>query len=98
MSNNLDKSIKNNSVDGSQEQNQASAHNVNTADATFANAAALQQQMLLMQMQKNQLKTDEINLDELWHAIWAGKKNYHSYQYCFCDSLYFLRSFSTKYL
>lgn len=74
MSNNLDKSIKNNSVDGSQEQNQASAHNVNTADATFANAAALQQQMLLMQMQKNQLKTDEINLDELWRAIWAGKK------------------------
>ena len=73
MSNNLDNSIKNNPVHGANEQNQVSPDNVNTADATFANTAALQQQMLFAQLQQNQSKDDEINLGELWRAIWAGK-------------------------
>lgn len=77
MSNNQDKSITNNTVDDSQDQrqsqNSAPSHHVNTADTAFANASALQQQMLLMQIQQNQSKADEINISELWRAIWAGK-------------------------
>jgi hypothetical protein len=38
-----------------------------------ANSAFLQQQVLMAQMQQNQSKDDEINLAELWRAIWAGK-------------------------
>lgn len=79
MSNNLDKSITNDNVEGSQKQNpshsqhSATPSHSNTAETTFANAAVLQQQMLLMQMQQSQSKADEINLGELWRAIWAGK-------------------------
>lgn len=93
MSNNLDKSIKNNSVDNASDsstdsftdsstdssvshankQNQSPDGNANPVENTFTNAAVLQQQMLLMQMQQNQSKSDEINLEELWRVIWAGK-------------------------
>ena len=72
MSNNPDNSIKNSAQN---KQNQVSPDNVNTVDTTFANTAALQQQILLAQMQQNQTNTqnDEINLAELWRAVWAGK-------------------------
>jgi uncharacterized protein involved in exopolysaccharide biosynthesis len=73
VSNNSDKSIKNNLVDEQHEQDQTPDQNTHATDTTFANAAVLQQQMLLMQMQQNQSKTNEINLGELWSAIWAGK-------------------------
>ena len=73
MSNNLDNSIKSNPNHEANEQNQVSPDNVNAADVTFANNAALQQQMLFAQMQQNQSEDDEINLGELWRAIWAGK-------------------------
>jgi uncharacterized protein involved in exopolysaccharide biosynthesis len=36
-------------------------------------SALLQQQMLLNQMQQNQQQDDEIDLAELWRAIWSGK-------------------------
>ncbi len=75
MSNKLDNSVKNNQNHGTNEQNQVSPDNVNTANASFASAASLQQQMLFAQMQQNQVQTqdDEIDLGELWRAIWAGK-------------------------
>ena len=73
MSNNLDNSIKKNPIHGADEQNQVSPDNVKAADANFTNTATLQQQMLFAQMQQNQSKDDEINLDEIWSAIWAGK-------------------------
>jgi uncharacterized protein involved in exopolysaccharide biosynthesis len=39
-----------------------------------SNAASLaQQQMFLAQMQQNQVQDDEIDLGELWRAVWAGK-------------------------
>lgn len=40
-----------------------------------ANSAIIQQQLLFAQMQQNQMQTqdDEIDLGELWRAIWAGK-------------------------
>jgi uncharacterized protein involved in exopolysaccharide biosynthesis len=39
-----------------------------------SNAASIaQQQMFLAQMQQNQVQDDEIDLGELWRAIWAGK-------------------------
>ena len=38
------------------------------------NAASIaQQQMFLAQMQQNQVQDDEIDLSELWRAVWAGK-------------------------
>lgn len=39
------------------------------------NSAALQEQLLLAQMQQsqNQSQNDEIDLAELWRAVWAGK-------------------------
>lgn len=73
MSNNLDNSAKSNQVHGASEQNQVSPDKVSTADASLANAASLQQQILLAQMQQAQSKDDEINLGELWNAIWAKK-------------------------
>ncbi len=67
MSNTIENSDKNNvesnSSQGVNDQNQFSS----------ANAAMLQQQMLLAQMQQNQTQDDEIDLAELWRAIWAGK-------------------------
>ena len=39
-----------------------------------SNAATIaQQQMFLAQMQQNQVQDDEIDLGELWRAVWAGK-------------------------
>ena len=39
-----------------------------------SNAASIaQQQMFLAQMQQNQVQGDEIDLGELWRAVWAGK-------------------------
>jgi LPS O-antigen subunit length determinant protein (WzzB/FepE family) len=39
-----------------------------------SNAASIaQQQMFLAQMQQNQVQDDEIDLGELWRAVWAGK-------------------------
>jgi len=73
VSNNPDNSIKSNPSHGANEQSQDSPDNVNAADVTFANNAALQQQMLFAQMQQNQSNDDEINLGELWSAVWAGK-------------------------
>ena len=72
VSNNPDNNISN-SVQS--KQNQVSSDNVNTADATAANTAALQQHMLLAQIQQNQTNTqdDEIDLAELWCAVWAEK-------------------------
>jgi len=37
------------------------------------NSVIAQQQMLLAHMQQNQAKDDEIDLAELWRAVWAGK-------------------------
>jgi uncharacterized protein involved in exopolysaccharide biosynthesis len=38
------------------------------------NAASIaQQQMFLSQMQQNQVQDDEIDLGEVWRAVWAGK-------------------------
>jgi uncharacterized protein involved in exopolysaccharide biosynthesis len=73
VSNNPDNSVKNNQTHGTNEKNKVSPDNVNTGDASFTNANLLQQQMLFAQMQQNQSKNDEINLGELWKAIWAGK-------------------------
>ena len=39
-----------------------------------SNAASIaQQQLFLAQMQQNQVQDDEIDLGELWRAVWAGK-------------------------
>lgn len=62
--------MKSNPNDG---KNQSPVSNSNETDATIANTVALQQQMLFAQMQHSQSKSDEINLGELWHAIWSGK-------------------------
>ena len=71
MSNNPDNNAKN--MHDSNKQNQNFTDNANTADVAFTNTTAMQQQMLFAQMQQSQPKDDEINLGELWRAIWAGK-------------------------
>jgi len=73
VSNNLDNSAKNNQANEPDEKGQVSPDSVNTADASFTSNAAIQQQMLFAQMQQNQSQDDEINLGELWQAVWAGK-------------------------
>ena len=73
MSNNLGNSEKNNDNQGTNEQSQGSPDNLNAANASAASPASLQQQLLFAQMQQNQVQDDEIDLGELWHAIWAGK-------------------------
>ncbi|MDX2369625.1 MAG: Wzz/FepE/Etk N-terminal domain-containing protein [Colwellia sp.] len=67
MSNTIENSDKN-SVEGnnSKEMNDQSQF-------SSANSASLQQQMLFAQMQQNQTQDDEIDLGELWRAIWSGK-------------------------
>lgn len=56
----------------SMESESSTKVNEQTQHAT-GNSAFLQQQLLIAQMQQNQSKEDEINLGELWRAIWAGK-------------------------
>ena len=58
MSKTIDNSVQN-SNNGTNEQNNA--------------ASIAQQQLFLAQMQQNQMQGDEIDLGELWRAIWAGK-------------------------
>lgn len=65
--------VTNNQTHRTNEQNQVSPDNVNTTDASFNNNASIQQQLLFAQMQQNPSQGDEINLSELWRAIWAGK-------------------------
>ena len=49
----------------------------NTGSSTGNNIPLAQQQLLFAQMQQSQLQAqdqdDEIDLGELWGAIWAGK-------------------------
>jgi len=58
-------------------QNQNNNHRTNEqSNAAFiASQQTTQQQMFLAQMQQNQMQAqdDEIDLGELWRAIWAGK-------------------------
>ncbi len=64
----MSKTIENNVQNNVQNNN----HGTNEQ----SNAASMaQQQMFLAQMQQNQMQVqdDEIDLGELWHAIWAGK-------------------------
>ena len=63
IENNDKNSVESNNSQGVNDQSQFSS----------ANSATLQQQMLLAQMQQNQTQDDEIDLAELWRAIWAGK-------------------------
>ncbi len=63
IENNDKNSVESNNSQGMNDQSQFSS----------ANSATLQQQMLLAQMQQNQTQDDEIDLAELWRAIWAGK-------------------------
>lgn len=73
MESNVKSNMKSNQTHQTNEQNQVSPDNVNTTDASFNNNASIQQQLLFAQMQQNQSQDDEINLSELWRAIWAGK-------------------------
>jgi uncharacterized protein involved in exopolysaccharide biosynthesis len=63
IENNDKNSVKNNNSQETNDQSQFSS----------ANLAMAQQQMLLAQMQQNQTQEDEIDLAELWRAVWAGK-------------------------
>jgi uncharacterized protein involved in exopolysaccharide biosynthesis len=67
VSNNQD-----NSAQGSTQQDHQFAQSPTQPNATQANAAFLQQQ-LLMQQNQFQNQDDEIDLKELWLAIWSGK-------------------------
>ena len=88
MSNNLDNNAENNKAENNKAENNKAEnnkaennknHGVNEQSTTPSDevllagvsASALQQQMFLAQMQQNQ--NDDINLGELWRAIWAGK-------------------------
>jgi uncharacterized protein involved in exopolysaccharide biosynthesis len=93
VSNNPDNSVKNNQTHGTNEKNQISPDEVNTGDASFTNANLLQQQMLFAQMQQNQSKNDEINLGELWRAVWADKLTIIIVSFVFAvTSIYFALS------
>lgn len=63
--NSVAKNVESNGSQEINDQNQFSS----------ANLAMVQQQMLLAQMQQSQTRTqdDEIDLAELWRAVWAGK-------------------------
>jgi len=63
IENNDGKSVESNNSQKVNEPNQFS----------LDNSAMAQQQMLLARMQQNQAKDDEIDLAELWRAVWAGK-------------------------
>lgn len=74
----MSKNIENNAVSGKENQNMHGANKTeydfsDNSSPTGANQAMLQQQMLLAQMQQNQAQDDEIDLAELWRAIWGGK-------------------------
>ncbi|MDP7591760.1 MAG: Wzz/FepE/Etk N-terminal domain-containing protein, partial [Litorilituus sp.] len=49
----------------------------------------LQQQMLLAQMQQSQQQDDEIDLAELWRAIWGGKLTIIAISFLFAVSSIF---------
>lgn len=55
-------------------ENSAASNNHGTNEESYA-ASIAQQQLFLAQMQQNQMhaKDDEIDLGELWRAVWAGK-------------------------
>ena len=62
-----------NQTQGANEQHQVSPDNVSTTNASLADTAMLQQQMLFAKMQQKQSQDRDVNLGELWRAIWAGK-------------------------
>lgn len=62
------------------DENSNNSQSINDQDQfSSADSNKLQQQLLLAQMQQNQsnsnnrIQNDEIDLVELWHAVWAGK-------------------------
>lgn len=67
----MSKTIENN--DGNSVESNHSQGVNDQGQFSSANSTILQQQMLLSQMQQNQTQDDEIDLAELWRAVWAGK-------------------------
>jgi len=87
VSNNLDKSVENN---GDNEQSTTPSDEFLLAGN---NSAAFQQQILLAQMQKNEIQDDEIDLKQLWRAMWAGKFTIIIISFIFAvASIYFAKS------
>jgi len=70
VSKEIENNVENSNNHGTNEQKHVSSSDFT---ANNASAAVLQQQMLLAQMQQNQAQDDEIDLAELWRAIWGGK-------------------------
>jgi len=76
--NNLETELNKNPIDRSDNQAPVSS-DIQSVTSTFSadNSSALLQQQLLAQLQQsqqlNQPQDDEIDLGELWRAIWSGK-------------------------
>lgn len=58
---------------GMNQQDNDSPDSLSTTNASLGDTAMLQQQMLFAQMQQKQSQDSDVNLAELWRAIWAGK-------------------------
>ena len=86
MSKEIENNVENSNNHGTNEQTHVSS---NDFTAHNANAAMLQQQMLLAQMQQSQQQDDEIDLAELWRAIWGGKLTIIAISFLFAVSSIF---------
>jgi len=73
IENNVKTNMESNHSNGTVDPESVSSDKFTSNNATSANLAQMQQQMLLAQIQQNQPQGDEIDLGELWRAIWAGK-------------------------
>ncbi len=70
MSDNIENNVASSKLRGIHKQEQYSSDKVESNDAT---SIILQQQLLLSQMQQNQPQSEDVDFNEIFRTVWAGK-------------------------